>query len=366
MKAKSAIQPLKPYQPGKGIEEVKKQYNLSHIVKLASNENVYGCSPLVQENWEKISSTLHYYPDGHAEKLRIKLAEHLQVSENELIFGGGSEEVIQMLCRTYLEKGTNTIMANPTFPQYKHYAIVEGAEIREVSLQDGKHDLNKMGELIDDNTRIIWLCTPNNPTGGYIQETELVNFLEKVPKHVLVVVDEAYYEYVTAFDFPETIPLLNHYENVMILRTFSKAYGLAGLRVGYGVASENIITNLNKIRGPFNVTSIAQEAAFWALQDSSFIQKTVQLNKDVRKSLETFCEEENLSFYPSETNFLLIHLPKSGLEISEVLLSKGFIVRAGELLGIPNSIRVTVGKKEDMERFQDVLREIIHIEECAK
>jgi histidinol-phosphate aminotransferase len=353
VKPKRAIAPLKPYQPGKGIDQVKREFQLTRIIKLASNENVYGCSPLIYEKLKL--EDLHLYPDGYAEKLRRKLAEHLQVNLDQLIFGGGSEEVIQLLCRTYLEKGTNTVMANLTFPQYKHYAMAEGAEIKEIPLRDGKHDLEQMLNVINENTRIVWLCTPNNPTGCYINESELLSFITRVPKEVLVVVDEAYYEYVFAQDYPNTIPLLSTFPNLIILRTFSKAYGLAGLRVGYGIASEEIIQHMNKIRGPFNVTSLGQEAALLALEDQDFIQKVRNENVRVRTLLENYCRSEGFNFYPSETNFLFIHLPVSGLQVAEKLLSYGFIVRAGELLGEKNRIRVTIGKEEDMKTFMDIL-----------
>ncbi|WP_102027201.1 histidinol-phosphate transaminase [Salirhabdus sp. Marseille-P4669] len=359
MKIKESIKPLRPYQPGKGIEEVKKEHQLHYIVKLASNENVYGPSPLVKEKVNDGPIDFEIYPDGYAEKLRLKLADSLHINPDTLVFGSGSEEIIQMICRTYLEPGTNTVMATPTFPQYKHYATVENAEVREVPLLNGKHNLEKMRKQIDTQTRVVWLCTPNNPTGCYISKEELRTFLKQVSKDVLIVIDEAYYEFVFADDFPEAIPLIDAYENVLVLRTFSKAYGLAGLRVGYGVGSKDVITNLNKIRGPFNVTSIGQMAAYFALEDQRYIDRIKAKNVEVRSSLEHFCNQHGLLFDKSETNFLLIHLPTSGITVSEKLLTYGFIVRPGELLGVPNSIRVTIGKKEDMDAFKVALLECI-------
>ncbi|MRG86399.1 histidinol-phosphate transaminase [Salinibacillus xinjiangensis] len=356
MRTKQSIPALKPYQPGKSIDEVKKEHNLSRIVKLASNENVYGPSPHVIEKLGNFAQEIQLYPDGYAEKLRERVSEYLQVDMDQLIFGAGSDEIVQMICRTYLEAGTNTVMAHPTFPQYKHHATVEGAEVREVPVKDGHHQLEKMLQYIDENTRVVWLCTPNNPTGSYINEQELNHFVQECPKHVLIVIDEAYYEFVMSGDYPETIPYLKDHENMIILRTFSKAYGLAGYRIGYGVGSTDIIRYLNTIRGPFNVSSIGQYAALVALEDQDYIEQIRQLNAKTRKQVERFCKENDLAYDQSETNFLLIHLPKSGLEVSEQLLSNGFIVRPGELLGVEQSMRVTIGKEEDMKEFTSVLQ----------
>ncbi|MBO8154958.1 MAG: histidinol-phosphate transaminase [Bacillaceae bacterium] len=355
MRTKEVIQSLHPYQPGKATSDVKREFGLNRIVKLASNENPFGCSSEVKKVLKNSLDDINFYPDGHSRQLRQKLADHIGVHEDSLIFGSGSDEIVQMLCRTFLEPGTNTVMASPTFPQYRHHAKIEGAEVREVPVKDGFHDLDSMLEEIDEHTRIIWLCTPNNPTGNYISETELFNFLKRCPEHVLIIIDEAYYEYVTAKDYPETIPLLKTYKNIMILRTFSKAYGLAGLRIGYGMADKFIIQSLNAVRGPFNTTSLTQKAALAALGDQSFIQYTREENKKNMQSLQAFCDEHNLGYYQSEGNFLLIHLPKSGMEVSQELLKHGFIVRPGELLGIDNTIRVTIGTKEDMNEFQQKL-----------
>jgi histidinol-phosphate aminotransferase len=359
MKAKDTISQLKPYQPGKSIDDVKREHNLTKVIKLASNENVYGCSPNVRQKLMEFGQSFEFYPDGYAEKLRVKLANKLNVEMDQLIFGSGSDEIVQMISRTFLEGGTNTVMAWPTFPQYRHHAKIEGAEIKEVPLQDGHHDLEKMLAAIDEHTRIVWLCTPNNPTGCYISGEKLMHFIQSCPKDVLLVIDEAYYEYVMAEDYIETIPLLQANENILILRTFSKAYGLAGLRVGYGIGSKDIVNKLNTVRGPFNVTSIGQVAAFHAFDDQQYINEIRHVNYEARRKLETFCKEINLTYDHSETNFLLIHLPISGVEVADSLLANGFIVRAGELIGVPNSIRVTIGKEEDMQEFMELLKKLV-------
>ncbi|MEC3885860.1 histidinol-phosphate transaminase [Halobacillus litoralis] len=357
MKAKDILKNMKPYKPGKGIEEVKKEFGLDRIVKLASNENPFGFSPVVEKELPKLISNLEIYPDGYGAEIRKKVARFIGVEENQLIFGNGSDEVVQIICRTFLEPGANTVMATPTFPQYRHNALIEGAEVREVPLIDGHHDLEGMLEKIDEQTRVLWICTPNNPTGVHIDQTTLQSVLERTPDHVLVVIDEAYYEYLEADDAFDSIEALNHYPNLMVLRTFSKAYGLAGLRIGYGVGHPEVIQILEPSREPFNTSTVAQAAALMALDDQKFIEETVQENWKNKKSLMQFCENHGLNYFDTQANFLLIHLPCSGDEMFEYLLTKGFIVRSGEALGLPNTIRLTIGKKEDMQEIQEAMKE---------
>ncbi|MFG6114527.1 histidinol-phosphate transaminase [Halobacillus sp. MO56] len=357
MKAKEILKTMQPYKPGKQIEEVKKEYGLKEIVKLASNENPFGFSPQVKKELPGLISGLEKYPDGYAAELRRILSDKLEVNETQLIFGNGSDEIVQIICRTYLEAGTNTVMATPTFPQYKHNALIEGSEIREVPVIDGYHDLDRMLEAIDDHTRVVWLCTPNNPTGSHIAAPDMEKFLERCPDDVLVVVDEAYYEYMDASDYYDAVAGLKKHPNLIVLRTFSKAYGLAGLRIGYGIARTEVIHQLDPAREPFNTSTIAQAAAIIALEDKKFLNESVTRNKDNRKAMMDFCDEQELGYFDSQANFLLINLPVSGDELFEHLLSKGFIVRSGEALGIPNSIRLTIGSKEVMEQIQ---QEISH------
>ena len=227
MKWNKAVLSLKPYQPGKSTDEVKRQYGLEKIIKLASNENPFGCSDKVKESIKDFSRSFAIYPDGYATDLRAAVAEHTGVKETELIFGNGSDESIQIISRSLLGPGKNTVMATGTFSQYRHNATLEGAEIREVPHIDGEHDLDGMLAAIDENTAVVWICTPNNPTGKYIPEQKLTAFLEKVPGDVLVVLDEAYSEYAVAEDYPRTNQWHQTYKNIIVLRTFSKIYGLS-------------------------------------------------------------------------------------------------------------------------------------------
>ncbi|WP_243290056.1 histidinol-phosphate transaminase [Bacillus sp. FJAT-47783] len=356
---KEQLKELKPYQPGKPIDEVKKEFNLKKVVKLASNENPFGCSEHVKQAIMKRLNEMAIYPDGYAAQLRTKLAKHLGVGEKQLIFGNGSDEVVQIICRSYLKQGTNTVMATPTFPQYKHNAVIEGAEIREIPLINGEHDLQSMLNAIDEQTKIVWICNPNNPTGAYIEEERIQAFLDQVPKHVLVVLDEAYFEYVTKEDYPRSISYLNTYENVMILRTFSKAYGLAALRIGYGISHEKIIQEIEPAREPFNTNALAQLAASVALDDQAFIDYCRKENQKGLEQYYDFCEEYQLNYYPSQGNFILIDFKKDGQELFEALLKKGYIVRSGKALGFPTSLRITVGSKEQNEEIIEHLKQLI-------
>jgi len=349
MRWKDQILSLAPYQPGKSKDEVKRQYGLEQIIKLASNENPFGCSKKVTEVMTKESTYYALYPDGYATDLRDVLADHVGVKKEQLIFGNGSDEIIQIIARALLRPGFNTVMAVPTFPQYKHNAIIEGAEIREIPLQDGNHDLDQMLKAIDEKTNVVWVCSPNNPTGTYIPEERLVTFLSNVPSDTLVVLDEAYYEYVVAEDYYNSVDLVGKFPNVIVLRTFSKIYGLASLRVGYGISSAEIIRALEPVREPFNTNSFAQLAASQAIADQQYVEVCRSLNRQGLEQYYLFCNETKLSYMPSQGNFILIDFKIDGNEVFQYLLERGYIVRSGVALGFPTCVRVTVGSKEQNE-----------------
>lgn len=359
MRVKEQLLNLKPYQPGKPMEEVKKEFNLTKVVKLASNENPYGCSPKAKQAIVDELGQLAIYPDGYSAEIRRKLSNHVGVQEQELIFGNGSDEVVQIICRALLSPDTNTVMATPTFPQYKHNAVIEGAEIREVPLVNGDHNLDEMLKQIDENTTVVWVCTPNNPTGTYVKKDTLLDFLNKVPKHVLVVVDEAYYEYVVAEDYPQTVAFINDYPNLMILRTFSKAYGLASLRIGYGIGNAELIQKIEPAREPFNTSRVAQVAAMAALDDRNFVEECRVKNKEGLQQFYTFCDELGLEYYPSEGNFILINFNRDSDEVFNALLRKGYIVRSGNALGFPTHLRITVGNTQQNEEIIEALKEFV-------
>ncbi|MHA6259644.1 histidinol-phosphate transaminase [Sporosarcina sp. CAU 1771] len=352
MKWKTALEKMNPYKPGRSIDEVKAQYGLKEVVKLASNENPYGTAPSAVALLENGTFEPEMYPDGNATVLRDKLAAKLGVAQNMLLFGGGSDEIIVMISRALLSPETNTVMATPTFPQYAHGAKIEGAEIREISLkEDGTHDLEGFLQAIDEETAVIWLCSPNNPTGNIIPGADLQTFMQQVPKHVLIVLDEAYFEYITDSRYIDTVDLLQEFPNAIILRTFSKAYGLAAFRVGYAIGHPEVITNLNKVRGPFNTGSVSQALATKALDDQAFIQECKELNQKQKVRFYDYAAKNNLHVYASEGNFVLIQVPGDADVVSEKLLEHGFIVRSGGALGAPGYVRVTIGTEEQNTGF---------------
>lgn len=359
MLPKKQLSNVPVYQPGKSVEQVKKELGLSSVIKLASNENPLGCSPLVHESLIKELERLAIYPDGGCMELREKLAGFLEVPQDYLIFGNGSDEIVQLIARTYLQPGTKTVMATPTFPQYKSNAMIENAEVIEVPLKDGIHDLPAMLDKIDEQTRVVWICNPNNPSGTMVSEQELVAFLEKLPKNVLAVIDEAYFEYVVDAAYPDSIKLLSSYENVIVLRTFSKIYGLAALRIGYGVAHPQIIEDLEHVREPFNVNRLAHRAAISALDDQDFVAQCRRLNRAGMDQLGKGFAEMGLTWYPSQANFVLVHVRANGNSVFQSLQKEGIIVRSGVPLGFPEYVRITIGTEEQNAKVLVALKKVL-------
>lgn len=359
MKWKEQILDLPPYKPGKHMDAVKREYGLEKIVKLASNENPFGCSPVV---WEAMQNERGFerYPDGYATILRSEVAQFLQVDENQLIFGNGADNLIQIISRSLLFAGRNTVMAAPSFSQYKHNAVIDGAEVREIPLlEDGQHDLDSMLAAIDDNTAVVWVCSPNNPTGTHIPNHKLTAFLDKVPKDTLVVIDEAYHDYVVAEDYHDSLQLLKKYDNLIVLRTFSKIYGIAAVRVGFAISTPETIHALEPVREPFNVSTIGQVAASAALKDQDYVKECRERNRAGMEQFEVFCRKNGLHFYPSQANFILIDFGTSGDEVFQFLIERGFIVRSGNALGFPTAVRVTVGSKEENGELIEIMEQYV-------
>ncbi|GEK35170.1 histidinol-phosphate transaminase [Kurthia sibirica] len=346
MKWKESVKGLKAYQPGKSIDAVKKEFGLDEIVKLASNENPLGCSPKVTAYLQQLTTNFALYPDGYATAMREATAKHLGVENNELIFGNGSDELISIITRALLQPGTNTVMATPTFSQYKLNAMIEGAEVREIPLKERAHDLDAMLAAIDEHTAVLWICSPNNPTGGIVEDAPLQQFLAQVPSDILVVLDEAYFEYISHDQHVDTISLLKEYNNIIILRTFSKAYGLAAFRVGYGIANADLIAKLDPVRGPFNNTVLSQSIIPVALADQQYLAKCREVNAQGKKQYIDFCQKHHLDFYPSDTNFILFEVKMDSDLVFQELMSRGYIIRSGNALGVPSYIRVTIGTEQ--------------------
>ncbi|MFY3792867.1 histidinol-phosphate transaminase [Ureibacillus sp. MALMAid1270] len=359
MKWKQQLFGMKAYQPGKPIEEVKREFGLEKIVKLASNENPYGYSPKVKAFLESDHTNHAIYPDGYAQNLRTVMANHLGVKETQLMFGNGSDDLIAIVTRALLYPGVNTVMATPSFSQYSHNAEIEGAEVRQVSLKDGKHDLKAMLEAIDENTSIVWVCNPNNPTGTIVSDDELTNFIQKVPSDVFIVLDEAYFEYVNSPEYKDTLHFVEEYPNVLVMRTLSKAYGLASFRVGYAIANEDIIKKLDPVRAPFNNSILSQKVAIIALEDQEFIQETTEKTALGKKQFVAFCEKHQLNYYPSQANFILFEVKADSDTVFKEMMKRGYIIRSGNALGAPGYIRVTIGTEEQNEEFLRLLEEVL-------
>jgi histidinol-phosphate aminotransferase len=350
---------IAPYQPGKPISELRREKGLTDVIKLASNENPLGPSPKALAAVQQSLTSLHIYPDGNCFELRQALAKRLGVEGMELIFGNGSDEVIKMLGVTFLEPGDEVLVCEPTFSEYAYAANLMGAKLRTLPLKDHAFDLEGMLAAVNPKTKIVFICNPNNPTGAYVDKGAVDDFLAKIPEHVLVVFDEAYYEYVTAEDYPETIEYVKEGRNVVVLRTFSKIHGLAGLRIGYGVAPGHIAQLVHRVREPFNVNSAAQVAALAALDDDEHVTKSRDLNETGKAWLYQELTKLRLEYVPSQTNFIFIDLKRDSQEVYHGLLDRGVIARSGGVFGCPTWLRVTIGTAEENRRFIEALAEVM-------
>ncbi|NLI89268.1 MAG: histidinol-phosphate transaminase [Epulopiscium sp.] len=356
IKYRKEINNMQPYVPGKPIEDVQKELGLKDVIKLASNENPHGCSPMAKEAIKQELDNLAYYPDGNTGRLRSNLSSFLNVDEDQLIFGAGSDEIIGILAEVFLCPGDELLTSDQSFPRYDSAAHLMGAKIVKTPLTNYTYDLNAMKEQVSKKTKLVILANPNNPTATYFTSSSLEDFLDFLPDNVMLVLDEAYYEYVDAKDYPKSLELLEKHSNIIILRTFSKAYGLASLRVGYGIASAEIIELLNRVRNPFNVNSLAQQAAIASLKDQDFVNKAVKLNKEVKEYIYGEFDKLNIEYLPSQANFIMFNAKRPSLELFEALQERGFIIRPA--FGVPNWVRVTLGTMEQMEAFIETLKEI--------
>ncbi len=359
MKWKQQIHGMKAYQPGKPIEEVKKMYGLEEVVKLASNENPFGCSPKVTAFLQNDTTNHAIYPDGYAQELRTAVAKHFDVKETELIFGNGSDDLIAIITRALLYPGVNTVMADPSFSQYWHNAEIEGAEVRKIPTKDGYHDLEAMLAAIDNKTSVVWVCNPNNPTGTAVEDEALADFIKQVPSDVLIVLDEAYIEYMNDVTPTSSFKYFRDYDNVILLRTFSKAYGLASFRVGYGIANEATIAKLDPVRAPFNNTVLSQKVAVIGLEDQAFINECRLANEKGKAQFVDWCTKHGLTYYPSQTNFIFFEVKADSQFVFEEMMKRGFIIRSGAALGTPGFIRVTIGTEEQNAKFLELLEELL-------
>lgn len=343
---------IKPYIPGKPIADVQRELGLRDVIKLASNENPVGPSQRVQAAVQAALGDLHRYPDGGQVDLKSELAAYHNVSEDMLLIGNGSDEVISFFCATFLEPGDEIVVPSPSFSEYKFASTVMAGKTVEVPLGEGfEYDLNDFAAAITDRTRIVFLCSPNNPTGTYIRQADLEAFLRRISPGILVVIDEAYNEYVEAPDYAQGLEMLKKGYNVAVMRTFSKLFALASLRVGYAIAPAGIIGYVNRVREPFNVNHLAQVAAIAALRDREHIERSRRVNSEGKRILYRGFDKLGLRYIPTETNFVLVDAGVDSKTLFQSLLKKGVIVRDGGFFGLPTWIRVSIGLPEENERF---------------
>lgn len=355
LKVHPDIESLSPYVPGKPIEELQRELGLSRIVKLASNENPLGPSPKALAVLADAATTLHRYPDGGGYKLRTGLADRWKVSRDQVILGNGSDEIIGMLARAFLSPGDEAVMADNTFVIYRmEVTAAHGAPVI-VPLKDGRHDLNAMAKAVTPRTRLLFVCNPNNPTGTMVTAAEIDALMAKVPSHVIVVFDEAYCEYVRDPHFPDSLGYVRQGRHAIVLRTFSKIYGLAGLRIGYGVTTAEIAGYLERVRPPFNANSLAQRAALAALGDEEQVAKSRAMNQAEMANVRAGLTALGLTPLPSEANFLYFDAGRDGRALFEALLREGVIVRHIE----GNNIRVTIGLPEENRQFLQALTTVL-------
>ncbi|MDW4266738.1 histidinol-phosphate transaminase [Staphylococcus saprophyticus] len=345
---KKQIDQLSAYEPGLSPRALKENYGIKgELHKLASNENLYGPSPKVKEAIQAHLDELQYYPETGSPLIKEAISKHLNIDPARILFGAGLDEVILMISRAVLTPGDKIVTSEMTFGQYYHNAIVESANVVQVPLQNGEFDLDGILSEIDNDTKLVWLCNPNNPTGRYFTHDALRNFLERVPSHIPVIVDEAYVEFATAKDFPDTLALQQEFENAFLLRTFSKAYGLAGMRIGYVIAAKEAIEKYNIIRPPFNVGRLSEYAALAALEDQEYLASIRERNAEEREKFFELSQSDH--FYPSQTNFIFVKTDKPH-ELYEALLNVGCITRE-----FPNGVRITIGFPEQNAKMREVL-----------
>ncbi len=352
--AKPSVLTQPVYEPGKPIQYVARELGLdpATIIKLASNENPWGPSPRAVEAAKRAIEAGELYPDGGCFELRQKLAERHGLRPEQFVIGNGSNEVIELLGHVFVGPGDEVVMGAPAFVVYKLVTLLFGAKAVEVPLVNWRHDLAKIAAAITPRTKLVYVCTPNNPTGTANTEAELVAFVRGLPEHVIAVVDEAYAEFVERA--PDLRPLIAEGRKAVGLRTFSKIYGLASLRIGYGYASGELCALLNRVRQPFNVNAIAQAAALAALDDEAFAEKTARENRAGLAQLESGCAELGLEFVPSVANFMLVRVG-DGMRVFEALQRQGVIVRPVKSYGLAEWVRVTVGTREQNARLLSAL-----------
>ncbi len=352
------IRTLIPYEPGKPIEEVEREYGISNSIKLASNENPLGPSPKALTAIREKLDQLHLYPDGDCFYLKRGMAQKIGVEPENLIFGNGSNEIIELAVRTFMRPGDEAVMAEQAFVVYPLIVQAVGGKKKAVPLRNFTHDLAAIADAITAQTRVVILANPNNPTGTIYQRDEWERFLGKVSSNLLLIVDEAYFEYVQDPAYPDSLRYHAEDRAILTLRTFSKLYGLAGLRIGYGVGPKKLVDMMQRVRQPFNVNAAAQWAALAALEDVDHVKRSLEVNRLGMEYLQAECNRLGLEFVPSDANFILVRVGK-GQEVFKQLLSKGVIVRPMAGYQFPEHVRVTIGTMDENRKLIEALQKVM-------
>ena len=355
---KSALA-VKPYIPGKPIEETKRQLGLNQVFKLASNENPIGPSPKAVNAIKKCLSTVNRYPDAQGFYLKKRLAKYFALASENFVLGNGSDELIDVLIKTFVEPDENIVTSDTTFLEYEIIAQVNERKVKKAPLRYFKYDLEAILKLVDKKTKLVFIANPNNPTGTYVTKDEVEGFLKALPEHVVVIFDEAYDAFIDVNDYPDSLSYLRRKKKIIILRTFSKAYGLAGLRLGYAIAQPEVVSYMERVRQPFNVNCLAQAGGLAAIEDKNFLKKTRRLALEGKDFLYQELSKMGLGYVPSVANFILIDTGMDGLKVFKAMLKFGVIVRDMRQYGLKNFIRLTIGTSEENRRSMRVLRKVL-------
>lgn len=356
--AKQNIRNLPIYQPGKPTEEVEREFGIFSSIKLASNENPLGASPTIISELQKALQNIHIYPDGECYEIKQALANFLAISPAKLTIGNGSENILELIVKAYLHDDNNAVISEYAFLTIPIILKSYGVVTKVVPALNWSHDIEGMIDAVNENTRVIFFVNPNNPTGTYLNDEKFRKILSAIPPKVLIVCDEAYAEYMTSDDYPKTQEYLSSHPNLIITRTFSKVYGLAGLRIGYAMSSPEIAEILNRTRLPFNVNSFAAKAACVALKDQWHVKESIRINQEGMQQITAELKKMNISFIPSVGNFVTIDVGDAE-KIYQKLLQEGVIVRPLKAYNMHHHIRVTIGKPEQNQRFLQTLKKIL-------
>ncbi len=357
--ARKGILKIESYVPGKSIEEVQEEFGAKKWIKLASNENLLGPSPKAIAAIQEELPNIYLYPEGPCTVLRQALAQKFSIPEGMVVLSNGADNLILMIANAFVDEGDEVVMAEPTFSVYTNVTQIMGGKPIKVKLKDFTHDLDTMLKKVNRKTKLVFICNPNNPTGTTVSQESFNHFLSHLPKRVILVLDEAYGDFVEDAFYPNGLDYIKKKDQVIVLRTFSKVYGLAGLRIGYALGREDLVDCLYQVRDPFPVHRLAQVAAVAALKDEDHAIRSIQLVYEGRRYLYRELDRMGLSYVPSQANFIFIDFEKDSEEIFQAFLKEGIIIRPGKIWGYPTFARVTIGRMEDNQKFIKALKKIL-------